>query len=301
MKSPIVILFSFPEFCLPYKFLILQRRTLKLVFLWCYVPKEHRHRDLCHNKPPFWICVSLSISVTPSKPWWSKTSMPFEKSITRGEKKCVLTSYFLSDEIIFSWYEFQKRCKYFYSGFYKIQVPVPASLNLWCHQHWDILCCNHWIFKEESSMDHFVLQNPIKTINEGPYPPFPMEFQKPLKMQWHLSYIRVGDWARVLRLFRINIFVSWFHRFTGALICLSIFHKDSRELSFICITGVSIHNSIFLKTIILDSKPWSLDWQVWSWSDQASWAIVLVLGSWSDSPIWPCLLVSMIGRIQPTC
>lgn len=155
--------------------------------------------------------------------------------------------------------------------------------------------------EEESSMDHFVLQNPIKTINEGPYPPFPMEFQKPLKMQWHLSCIRVGDWAGVLRLFRINIFVSWFHRYTGALICLSIFHKDSRELSFICITGVSIHNSIFLKTIILDSKPWSLDWQVWSWSDQASWAIVLVLGSWSDSPTWPCVLVSMIGHIQPTC
>ena len=139
LKSLIVILFSFPEFCLPYKFLILRRRTLKLVFLWCYVPKEHRHRDLCHNKPPFWICVSLSISVTPSKPWWSKTSMSFEKSITRREKKCVLTSYFLSDEIIFSWYEFQKRCKYFYSGFCKIQVPVPASLNLWCHQHCDMV------------------------------------------------------------------------------------------------------------------------------------------------------------------
>ena len=141
--------FHFPEFYFLCKSVILQR-SVPLLFSIAMprrsidtenpvVRRSHREK----HKSVFWICV---ISLTLSKPGWSKTSIPFVK-VSPGEKKKVLTSYVLFDKDDLDWYGFQLKHKYLCSGFCRIQVPVLASLCLECQQYCHISYCNHWIFK----------------------------------------------------------------------------------------------------------------------------------------------------------
>ena len=104
------------------------------------------------HKLPFWICVNIWHQSLGKARWECLL-----KKCRQGRKKLVLANYFLSDGFVPDLYEFQLKWRYPYSDFCKIQVQFPASLDLWCHQHWRRVCCNHWTIKKErtGSLDQF--------------------------------------------------------------------------------------------------------------------------------------------------
>ena len=85
---------------------------------------------------------SVSTSVIPSRPGWSRTNDPFVW-LSPGEKKMGPNQLFLICIwwCIWSWLiwvSVKMLMSLFFSA--KLKVPDPASRDLWCHQHCHISC-----------------------------------------------------------------------------------------------------------------------------------------------------------------
>ena len=126
-KSPIIILFSFLSFifciCSP------QKSAPSPAVLWCYTLKGHKQRTLSlegvtlkDTNLPF---GSVSTSVIPSRPRWSRKSIPFVWNLQERKRRSPI-SYFLNGVFDHGWYEFQLKWWWLFFGFSKTQVPDPA-------------------------------------------------------------------------------------------------------------------------------------------------------------------------------
>ena len=120
---------------------------LEPAVLWYYTLKGNKQRTLSlegsilkETNLPF---ESGSTSVIPSRPRWNRKSISFVW-LLQERKSCGPTSCFLYGVFDHGWYEFQLKYWWFCFGFCRIQVPDPASRDLWWHQHGHISNCNHW-------------------------------------------------------------------------------------------------------------------------------------------------------------
>ena len=102
---------------------------------------------------------SVSTSVTPSRPRWSRRSNPFV-SLSPGDKKMAPNQLFLIwciwSKLI--WVSVKILTSLF--RFLQIEVPNSVSRDLWCHQNYHISCCKHWKFREKKFLNlasYFIL------------------------------------------------------------------------------------------------------------------------------------------------
>ena len=124
-KSPIIILFSFLSFifciCSP------QNSAPSPAVLWCYTLKGHKQRTLSLEgvrlKDTNLSFGSVSTSVIPSRPRWSKKCIPLVW--LSPEKKKMRSSHWFFVWRVWSWLIWVS-VKMTFFGFFKIQVPDPA-------------------------------------------------------------------------------------------------------------------------------------------------------------------------------
>ena len=128
-------------------------QLFSVTMTWRRIDTENsviRRSNFERHKPPFWICVNIRDII---KVWVKQNNHAFWKSTARGKKdrSQPVISYLMD---LFG-DGFHLKYKYLYSGFCKIQVQSPASLDLRCHQHWRRACCNLWTItnKETGSLD----------------------------------------------------------------------------------------------------------------------------------------------------
>ena len=101
-------------------------------------------------KDPNFRFRSVSTSVIPSRPGWSRKSIPFVW-ISPGQKKMGPNHLFLAWCIwsLLIWLSIKIMMTFL--GFCKIQVPDPASRELWWHQQSHISCYNLWKIREKKN------------------------------------------------------------------------------------------------------------------------------------------------------
>ena len=111
----------------------------------------------------------MSTSVIPSRPRWSRTSIPFVW-LSPGEKRWDPINYFFYGVFDHGWYEFQLKYWQLCFGFCKIQAQDPASRDIWWHQHGHTSCCNQWKIREEKVKDNKMVKiNKFLWKNERNY------------------------------------------------------------------------------------------------------------------------------------
>ena len=93
---------------------------------------------------------SVSVLVISSKSSWSRTSMPFEW-VSPGKKKIGTSQVFLI-WCVSSWLILASD-KIQISLFWLLQneSAISASSDVWCHQHWHIPYCSHWIIRKKNN------------------------------------------------------------------------------------------------------------------------------------------------------